>query len=147
MNERVETLFLIDSNILIYGYDNTDKRKHEIAKKLLSKCWKKEVPYIISTQNLAEFFVIVTKKIPNPISIEKAECIINDIIAFSHWHVISYNQSTLQKAISLYKEEKKHFWDVLIIATMQQNSILHIYTENTKDFALYKNVFVVNPFD
>src|SRR3989344_405126 len=97
MTEATEPLYLIDSNVLVYGYDQTDPQKHKIAQKLLEQCWKKTRIFAISSQNLAEFFVIVTKKIPHPLSLEEAEQIIADIIHFSHWHVLRYDEQTLLK--------------------------------------------------
>jgi predicted nucleic acid-binding protein len=142
-----EPLFLIDSNVLVYAYDNTDKEKHEKAKVLLEKCWKKEIKYAISIQNLAEFFIIITKKVQNPLTIDEAEKIIKDVLEFSYWHIISYDQNTFLKAISLHKKFKKHFWDTMIIATMLNNEISHIYTENIKDFEQYAEIKVVNPLE
>jgi len=146
MTEATEPLYLIDSNVLVYGYDQTDPQKHKIAQKLLEQCWKKTRIFAISSQNLAEFFVIVTKKIPHPLSLEEAEQIIADIIHFSHWHVLRYDEQTLLKAIGLYRKGGKHFWDAVIVATMLQNSIFHIYTENAKDFSVYDFINIINPF-
>lgn len=147
MKEGYECVFLIDSNILVYAYDKTDLRKHRIAEKLLEKCWNKELAYAISAQNLAEFFIIITKKVPFPLSIERAEQIVNDVISFSHWRILHYNQYTLKQGISLHKKSQKHFWDALIAATMINNGIFHIYTENAKDFEQFENITVVNPFE
>ncbi len=146
MIENYKPIFLVDSNILVYAYDNTNQKKHMLARKLLEKCWKKEIHLVISAQNLAEFFVIVTKKVPNPLSIEQAEEIISDITTFSHWKTLHYSHKTLLDAITLYKKTKKHFWDGLIVATMLESNILNIYTENVKDFQNYPNLIVVNPF-
>ncbi len=146
MTEATEPVHLIDSNILIYGYDNTDPHKHKIAQKLLEQCWKKTSTFAISSQNLAEFFVIVTKKIPHPLPLEEAEQIIADIIHFPNWQVLNYDEQTLLKAIGLHKKERKHFWDAVIVATMLQNSVFHIYTENAKDFSGYESINAVNPF-
>ena len=126
---------LIDSNVLIYAYDQSDKEKHQKAKKLLSACWERKAFFFISSQNLAEFFVIVTSKIKPALSTNEAESIIKDIINFSQWRIISYNEDTILNAIKLHK---KHFWDSLIVATMLENSVFTIYTENMSDFAQFE---------
>ena len=145
MSEATE-IFLIDSTILVYAYDPTDQRKYAIAKSLLEKCWKRERKFAISTQNLAEFFVVITQKVAHPLSVVEAEQVITDICAFSQWKILQYNIHTLQSAIRLHKNKQKHFWDALIVATMRQEGITHIYTENEKDFTLFENITVVNPF-
>ena len=141
-----DSIKLVDTNILVYAYDVTDQQKHKRAKQLLEKCWKKEVVYAISSQNLAEFFIIITKKVPHPLPLEEAEQIIKDICAFSSWKVLQYSEQTLLKAIKLHKEKKKHFWDALIAATMLDAGITHIYTENESDFRSFE-LFVENPLN
>ncbi len=53
---------LLDSNILIYAYDSSEKEKYKIAKNLLADCWKRKKIYALSVQNLSELFIITTKK-------------------------------------------------------------------------------------
>lgn len=145
MTEPIDC-FLIDTNVLVYAYDRTDARKSGLAAKLLEKCWKRETVYAVSVQNLAEFFVIITKKVPRPLSAEEAEQIISDICSFSGWKVISYDSETLKLAIELYKKQKKHFWDAVLAATMLKSGITKIYTENDSDFKVFESIIVRNPF-
>ncbi len=147
MNCMSETeLALIDTNILVYAYNDAESDKHKIAKGLLEKCWNKEVSYAISSQNIAEFFRIMTEKIQNPLDIGITEQIIKDIIKFSNWQVINYDENTILKAVSMHKQIKKNFWDLLIIATMIENGVFKIYTENIRDFSQFNNIHVINPF-
>ncbi len=146
MTEATKEIFLIDTNILVYAWDTADPKKQNIAKEILEKCWKKEITYAISSQNLAEFFVVMTKKIPNKMPLEQVEQIINDIILFSHWKVVHYDAETIQKAMEYYKKTKKHFWDAVIVATMKKSGIRNICTENEKDFDVFENIKAINPF-
>lgn len=145
MSDITEPIFLLDTNILVYSYDATNQRKHQKAKELLQQCWQRKKTYAISVQNLAEFFVVITKKVPSPLSLEDAENIITDIISFTPWKVLHYDQETLLQSITLYKKSKKHFWDALLAATMLEAGINHIYTENTADFAGFEKIIAVNP--
>ena len=145
MNDTTEPIYLLDTNILVYSYDATDKSKHQKAKELLQQCWQRKKTYAISVQNLAEFFVVITKKVPSPLSVENAEKIIKDIISFTHWKVLHYEQETLLQSMALHKKSKKHFWDAVIAATMMGAGITHIYTENTSDFAHFEKIVAVNP--
>ena len=136
----------IDTNILVYAYDTTDHKKHKIAKELIAKCWKKEIKYILSVQTLAEFFIVITKKVQNPLSEEQAKQIIKDITKFSSWKIINYSERTVVKAIEIHKKIKKHFWDALLSATIMEEGIERIYTENIKDFTL-EGLQPINPFN
>jgi predicted nucleic acid-binding protein len=137
-------IILVDSNILIYAYTEADLEKKQKALKIINQCWKKEVQLAVSLQNLAEFFFVVTNKLPYPIPTENANQIIKDILRFSHWKKIQYDSESLIDAISF--KEQTHFWDTLIAATMLKNNIYKIYTENTEDFSKFPNITAINPF-
>lgn len=141
-----EDLFFIDTNLLVYAYHKGEIKKHLISNKLLEKCWKREIKYFTSSQNLAEFLYVVTEKIEKPLELEDAKKIINDIINFSNWVVLSYNKKTILKAMDIKILNNMHFWDALLIATMLENNIFNIYTENEKDFIKVKNINAINPF-
>ena len=147
MNYMIESsLFLIDTNILVYAYYKTDPKKHIIANRLLEKCWKKEIKYIVSIQNLVELFFVITEKVESPIEFDKAKQIIIDITKFPNWIVINYDKKTILNAVNIKIEGKTSFWDSLLIATMLENNIFNIYTENEKYFNKIKNINVINPF-
>jgi len=134
--------YLLDSNILIYAYDATEGKKHEIAKELVEDCFRGE-PFAVSLQNLAEFFKIITKTVARPISSGEAEEAIKIIIEFRNFRKLMLTEKTLIKAIELSSQAP--FWDAMIAATMLENGIGHIYTENTKDFQI-PGIKAINPF-
>jgi len=138
--------FLVDSNILIYAFDRADKKKHLRAKELLTKCWLGEIILVTSLQNLSEFFVNVTKKISKPISETEATDIVKSIIDSRCWTKIAPKPETLLKAMKLSAENKTSYWDSLIAATMIENGIFHLYTENTKDFSKINEITAKNLF-
>jgi predicted nucleic acid-binding protein len=59
--------------------------------------------------------------------------------------VIAYNEHTVMDALMLSKQHKIHFFDALLAATMQENGISEILTENTEDFKKIKWLTVRNP--
>ena len=141
-----DDLFLIDTNIFVYAFDSSEKIKQKIAFKLIDKCFRGERVYALSSQNLAEFFNIVTKKIQNPISLQDAKNIMTKIIEFKGFIKLNYNQNTVINTIKLLEKDGLKFWDSLLIATMLENNIFNIYTENEKDFSKIKAINVINPF-
>ncbi len=137
-----DEIFLLDTNILVYAVDSTDKRKHEIAKEIIEDCFRGQ-KIAISLQNLAEFFITATKKIDKPLTAKEALETIQLLIEVKDFKKISLNENTLIKAIELSAQAP--FWDAMIAATMLQNGINHIYTENTKDFQI-PGITAINPF-
>jgi len=133
---------LLDTNILVCAYDNTEGKKHEIAQALLEDCFLGG-DFAVSFQNLTEFFAVVTRKIKKPISPDQAKEILKTIIDFTDFKVILPQEHTLIHAVELSK--KGPFWDALIAATMLESSVHTIYTENTRDFK-HLGVTAVNPF-
>jgi len=136
---------LLDSNILVYAYDVDAGKKHEIAKTFLEKCYKGEKVFALSIQNLNEFYTIVTTKIENPLKKEIALERINSFLNFHGFRILTPSQKTISLAIHLNKSSGIHYWDCFLAATMLENRIFHIYTENTKDFT-FTGITAKNPF-
>ena len=65
MNFMSDKIFL-DSNIIIYAYDKSDPERQKKAQQILKEAFQNENG-ILSSQVCSEFFVVVTRKIKNPI--------------------------------------------------------------------------------
>jgi len=136
---------LFDTNILVHAYNISDERKHEIALSLVKKAWQ-EGGGITSLQNLMEFFTVITKKVKRPISKNDAEILVKDILNSENWEVVDRDEDIFIKAMGIAKEANISLWDALIGATMIENGIRKIVTDNEKDFHKIKGIEVVNPF-
>ena len=126
--------FLLDTNILIYAYDKDEIEKSKKAEELLAKCLLGEIDLAISNQNLAEFVYATTRK--SKLSFEQAMVNVKDIFKSKTIRKINYNAGTVISAIQIAKEFNAPFWDALLAATMRENGILKIYTENVNDFKM-----------
>lgn len=137
---------LIDTCIIVYAYDLSDKEKRAKCKVLVESGFKGDAELAVSNQILAELFIVLTKKIEKPISIKNAKTIIEGIIESNNWIKIDYNSNTIKKAIlQLEKTKNAHFWDAVIAETMLENQIREIYTENIKDFKKFPGIKAINP--
>ena len=136
-------LKLLDSNILVYAYDRSEVKKHAMAKELVKERWKKE-DSVLSIQNIVEFYSVITNKIEMPLEIDKAKQIVLDYI--DGFEILHYSEKTIVEAINVQAIYKIPFWDALIVATMEENSIDTIITENEKDFKKVKWIKTINPF-
>jgi predicted nucleic acid-binding protein len=137
---------LLDTNLLVYAYDESEGAKHEICKRMVDECWRSTRKYSISIQNLSEFYVIMTAKVENPVPEELAKEIVQDIIEFQNWKILEYDAPTILAAIDLSKEFLVQYWDALLAATMKNHGIFRIYTED-RAFALIPWLTVSNPFE
>jgi predicted nucleic acid-binding protein len=84
----------LDTNILVYAYDVSEKRRCEIAKALVDEVWDSGGG-MVTLQNLSEFFFAVTRKVQKPVSVADAKTIVSDILRSSRWIVIDRNAGTL----------------------------------------------------
>ncbi|MEK6942094.1 MAG: PIN domain-containing protein [archaeon] len=137
--------FFVDTNILVYAFDKTEKQKHKIAQELLKDVTFGKRNGVVSNQVLGELFEALTRKLEHPIEKNTAQLIVNGLIDSVHWKKINYAQTTVSKAIHASINEKKPFWDSLIVETMLENRVFTILTENTKDFST-NLIKPINPF-
>ncbi|MDP3765337.1 MAG: PIN domain-containing protein [Nanoarchaeota archaeon] len=142
MTESKE-LFLIDSNIFIYAFEKEESSKKDKAKRLLNECLSGIRQFTISSQNLSEFVSVTTRK--DKLSIDEAKNFIIKAAEFEGFKKINYSAETIVFALDFVQQFKMSFWDSLLAATMRENGVFNIYTENAKDFKM-PWINAVNPF-
>ncbi|MBI2583246.1 MAG: PIN domain-containing protein [Candidatus Aenigmarchaeota archaeon] len=136
-------LFLIDTNIVVYYHDAADSVKHAIAKRLIDRCFSRDEIFAVSSQNLSEFFSVTTTK--KLLTKKEALNFISDIVDFSGWVKIDFSHKTVVEAARISDEYNMPYWDSLLAATMKQNGVLNLYTENVKDIKV-PWIHAVDPF-
>lgn len=141
MEKEMNFMNAIDTNILVYAFDTAYQNKREVCKALLKEVFSGKRDAAITSQILAEFSQVVTKKIQKPLSKNDAETIVGAIISCKSFHIVSYSGKTVLAAL----RSKNDFWDALIVETLKENSISGIITENEKDFK-GGGIVVINPF-
>jgi predicted nucleic acid-binding protein len=138
MNDRV----FLDTNILVYARDISERDKNEISRRIIGELWEKGTG-CISTQVCNEFYVTVTSKLSNPLTAEEAWLDIED---FGSWSPIPLTMSCLEIARDVQKQYKISWWDSLIIAAAVQGGCGKIYSEDLNSGQSYLGLEVVNPF-
>lgn len=136
--------YFIDTNILVYAFDKSEPRKQQTARSIIEKAWKGQTCYCISNQILAEFSRAICQKIEHPISQSKAIELINSF-KIKEFIIIDYSIDTITYALEIVEKYKISFWDALIGATMLENDMHEIYSEDNS-LPLVPKIKVVNPF-
>jgi predicted nucleic acid-binding protein len=128
----------LDTNILIYGYSNTEVEKQTIARKLIT-----ELDTFISTQVLQELTNVVTKKFKyNYID---AANLINETCQNNKLHINT--NVTLLKACNVAERFKFSFYDSLIIAAAIETNCTILYTEDLNhNQTIFDTITIINPF-
>jgi len=137
-----EDKVFLDTNILVYAYDVSSGRKHDIARNIVADLWNLRTG-VLSIQILQELFINVTKKIPNPLDIKTARDIVRDFLL---WEVADNNGDLMLAAMDVQIKYHYAFWDSLIIAAAIKSGASILLTEDLNDGQIIEDVVMKNPF-
>jgi len=91
---------------------------------------------------MQEFYVNVTRKIPNPLSLEQARSIFSQ---YEVWQVETIDVPLVSFASKIQERNQLSFWDSLIIATAIQGDVKILYSEDLNAGQIIEGLEVVNP--
>ena len=135
----------IDTNILVYLFDKTERLKQTKAKKIISERLSSS-KFFLSVQVINEFINITSKKISFPIPLNKQKEIIdllNDIFI-----IVSLSLETTLSAIEIKNKYKYSFWDSLIISSAIENKCNILFSEDMQHGSIVESTLtIVNPFE
>ena len=134
-------LFL-DTNILVYAYDTHDLTKQRKAQALITEGIRTESA-VLSSQVLGEFFTVVTRRIPNPLSATDVQEIIR---ALSILELVAIDLQLVNRAIDTHLKYRVSYWDSLIIAAAERAGCDTILSEDLSADQHYHEILVVSPF-
>jgi predicted nucleic acid-binding protein len=137
MNAKV----FIDTNLLVYAYDQTEELKQSAARNILRELWDQDSGSV-SMQVLQEFYNTVTRKIAIPLPRNKARLIVN---YYARWCVATTPEE-IKRAFQIEDEARISFWDALIFAAAVRSGATRILSEDLKDGQVIAGIRVVNPF-
>ena len=132
----------LDTNILVYAYDQNESRKQAIAQQLIIHGIEKE-NLILSVQVLGEFFNVVTRRIPQPMAPDEAKEIIATI---SILPVQEIDLAMVNRAIGTHRRYQISYWDALIVSAAERAGCTSIFSEDLSDGQMYHSIEVLNPF-
>jgi predicted nucleic acid-binding protein len=139
MTERI----FVDTNVLVYAYDRSERAKQARAFSLLDQLAGRSLG-VLSTQVLSEFFVTVTRKIPAPLTIPQAEARIQNYLL--SWSVVDLSSLIVLEAVRGVREHAFGYWDALIWSAARLNQIPLILSEDFSDGTVVEGVRFIDPF-
>ncbi|MFP4258124.1 MAG: PIN domain-containing protein [Desulfovermiculus sp.] len=131
----------LDTTILIYAYDSQAGSKHLVARDILRSCWHHQGA-VISTQVLQEFYVNITRKIPQPLSFPTARRLVEQ---YRVWPVITNTTQDIIRASEIQERYQLSFWDSLIICAAVKGDANTILTEDLSHNQCIEGVRIQNP--
>ncbi len=141
--------YLIDSNVLIYALDE-ESEFNEIALTVIAEGEKGEFTAYISSQNLDETFAVITnpKRVNSPLSAEDAlKAIKENFLDNPALTIINPKANTVSKVFELSREHlpiRQEIFDIVLIATMLDNKVTGIITNNIEHFKRFEFLEVID---
>jgi predicted nucleic acid-binding protein len=134
-------MFILDTNILVYGWDAKNKRKQSIARGLIRRAVVGEG--VVSQHLLSEFSSVLLHKM------KPATPPIDVLAALDSLAAIRLAPSgfgIVRRAVEASQAYGIHFFDSLVVASAERAGCTRIYSEDLNSGQRYFGVEVVNPF-
>ncbi len=132
----------VDTNVVVYAYDSADPAKQAEAQRILREGTVRDA-LVVSAQVLGEFFTVVTRRIPTPMTADRAAVAID---ALKPIPVVEIDRQLVERAIETHKRYEIAYWDALIIAAAERAGCVEVLTEDLNDGQRYLDIVVSNPF-
>jgi toxin-antitoxin system PIN domain toxin len=146
---KIKDPVLFDTNILVFAF-NEDSPKHGPSLALVQGVLNGEIKGYISMQNLCELYAVIThpKKVPHPVDTRTARESVAALLG-SPFIKISPTKRIYEKAFEIAGQagmKKNQIYDAVLAATMLENGISAIFTDNTGDFKDIAGIKCLDPF-
>ena len=139
MNDK----FFLDTNVIVYSFDNDDPRKQRIARDLIRTALMHQQG-CISYQVIQEFLNVATRKFSSPLSTRDCQVYLLDVLAplceiFPSFEFYS-------QALQIADRWQYSVYDALIIAAALHAGCKTLYSEDMQDGQKVNGLLIVNPF-
>ena len=134
---------LVDTNVLVYLYDRQAPDKQAQALAVVDHLAQEQLG-MVSTQVLAEFFWVVTRKLADPLSMAEAIASVNRYL--DTWAVMDVTANVVLEACRGVQTYQLSYWDAQIWAVAYLHQVPVILSEDFQDQQLVEGVRFLNPF-
>ena len=132
----------VDSNVLIYAYDQDAGSKRARAGELLASLWESATG-VVSVQVLQEFFTNATRKLKQPLDSAKAREVVR---IYGEWVAAPTDPSHVLRAVDIMKTYQLSFWDSMIVAVAEATQCGILFSEDMQHGQIIAGVRIENPF-
>jgi predicted nucleic acid-binding protein len=134
---------LIDTNVLMYAFDQNDIERQERAFSVLEEI-ELEAAGVLSVQALAEFFAASTRRLQPPLSPAQALAHIDRLSrAFS---VLPLTPQVVLEAGRGVRDHQLNYWDAQVWAIARLNQVTTILSDDFSPGTVLEGVRFINPF-
>lgn len=142
-------MILLDTNILVHAAASKSPH-HRRATEIRDQAASGEIEACVAAQVLNEFYAVVTdsRRFAPPLTPARARRELQSYLS-SRIGVVLPKDTTLPLMLKLAvirPVRRGRIFDLFLAATMLDNGVRTIYTENTRDFQGISGVDAINPF-
>ena len=142
-------MILFDTNILVHTHA-VRSPFHVVAKRLRDHAAAGDIQACFSPQILCEFYAVTTNpRLFQPaLTPQQASREVGRYWTQSAFQKILPMADTIPRLLKLmerHSRSQQDLFDSFLVATMQDNDVRTIYTQNAKDFEFYHEIKVINP--
>lgn len=138
-----EGYFFIDTNILIYAFDQSAPEKQRLAKQIIRRALETGGGSI-SAQVIQEFLSATHRKFKIPMTLgERHEYLLNVLEPLCHYFP---SISSFEQALMIAEETGYSFYDSLILTAALESGCQTLLTEDLQHGRVIRGVVVRNPF-
>jgi len=132
----------LDTNFLVYSYDNDSPLKQRRAQELLDRFVQGTAgTAVISTQVLQELYNSLMKRLHNSPAQAKER-----LLEWTEIDIVGISRAIVLAAADLHASDAISFWDALIVAAAKSAGCDELWTEDLQDGRLFGALKVRNPF-
>jgi predicted nucleic acid-binding protein len=135
-----DSLFFVDTNVLLYSLDSADPAKQQLARLWLDMLWECGGGRL-SWQVLNEFYANAAGKIHAPAAIVRRA-----VETYIAWQPAEFSMGLIQSAWQWVDQAGVSYWDGLILASAARLGCNWLLSEDFQDGRKYGSVRVLNPF-
>ncbi len=135
-------MHFVDTNILVYGFDDSDPAKRDRAQLVMRHLWETRSGRL-SHQVLHEFYVTVTRKLKPALSRSEARAEVEDLL---DWKPLRPSAALLKQAWQIEDRHGFSWWDSLIVAAAIAQDCSTLLTEDLQHGLQIDKLRVANPF-
>jgi predicted nucleic acid-binding protein len=129
-----------DTNILVYAFDEKDKRKRTLCRSLLRRVSERELQGVLSTQVLQEFCVVGVKKLGMDPLFAKGV-----LASLERFEIVTVSPPLINEAIDCQVLFQLSFWDALVLAAAASARCETIWTEDFNPGQVMRGAKIENP--
>lgn len=133
------TAFL-DTNVAVYAHDHGAAEKHRRAVELLESFPER---LVVSTQVLAEFYWVVTRRLAPPLPPDLAREATEHLAALP---VVAVDRDIVVAAIDTSQKHQITLWDAMIVEAAARSGCDRLLTEDLNHGQEIRGVRIENPF-